>query len=136
MTRRQAREVILKALFQYDFTGKKLEKEAIKSMMNENKNNEALDFISDIVSGTIKNIKIIDKTIQAISINWELTRLTSVDRTILRFSTYELLFRDDIPPRVTINEAVDIAKKYSTSESYSFVNGVLDKIAKTNIIKS
>ncbi len=68
--------------------------------------------------------------IQSTSKHWDLNRLASVDRNILRFATYELLYRDDIPPKVTINEAVDIAKKYSTLESFAFVNGVLDRIAK------
>ena len=60
--------------------------------------------------------------------NWQLKRMAAIDRNILRLATYELLFRADIPPLVTINEAIDIAKKYSTKNSGPFVNGILDNI--------
>ncbi len=130
MTRRQAREYILQALFQYEFTGKKPDRDEIKQRLNKKKlDKNMLNFIEDMIDGTISHGKEIDRTIQSVSEHWELNRLASVDRNILRFATYELLFRNDIPPLVTINEAVDIAKKYSTSESYSFINGVLNKIA-------
>jgi len=130
MTRRQAREYILQSLFQYEFTGKKPDRDEIKEGLNKKKPDEnILNFIEDMIEGTIKHRKEIDRKIQSVSEHWDLKRLASVDRNILRFATYELLFRNDIPPIVTINEAIDIAKKYSTSESYSFINGLLNKIA-------
>ena len=73
---------------------------------------------------------VVDKTISEHATNWTLKRMAVVDRNILRFATYELLFRDDIPPKVTINEAVDIAKKFGDANSGKFVNGILDKIGK------
>jgi transcription antitermination factor NusB len=73
----------------------------------------------------------IDKVISDYATNWELKRMAVTDRNILRFATYELLFMKDIPPKVSINEAIDIAKKYGDRDSGKFVNGILDKINKT-----
>ncbi len=130
MTRRQAREYILKALYQYEFAGAKPDREEIiNKAYKKGEVDSTLDFIEDIINGTINQREEIDGLIQSVAQNWELHRLASIDRNILRFSTYELLYREDIPAVVSINEAVDIAKKYSTAESYSFINGVLDKIA-------
>ncbi len=78
----------------------------------------------------------INALIDAASDNWRIARMAAVDRNILRFSVYELVYLDDIPSRVTINEAVEIAKRYGSGESPSFVNGILDKIAHTHTKKS
>ena len=66
--------------------------------------------------------------IEEVAKNWQLKRMAAIDRNILRLATYELLYREDIPPLVTINEAIDIAKKFSTKNSGPFVNGILDNI--------
>ncbi|MBF0343874.1 MAG: transcription antitermination factor NusB [Nitrospirae bacterium] len=130
MTRRKARELVLQNLFQFEFTGKVPSKiELAESLKDKEPSNEIIIFIDDLLRGTVNNIKRIDEMIAAVSQNWEIERLAVVDRNILRYAAYELLFRKDIPPAVTINEAVDIAKKYSTGDSYSFINGVLDKIS-------
>jgi N utilization substance protein B len=130
MNRRQAREYVLQMLFQYEFTGKLIDKIEIKdALKDKGLNEDTLSFILDLFYGTVNNIEKIDSTINPEALNWEMDRLAVVDRNILRAATYELLFRKDIPYAVTINEAVDIAKKFSTSESYSLVNGILDKIA-------
>jgi N utilization substance protein B len=132
MTRRHAREFILQALFQYEFTGRRPARaEILDALAKKKPDEDALEFIDDIIDGTIGNMAAIDETISRTAKNWEFSRIAPVDRNILRFSVYELLFRPDIPAAVAINEAVDIAKKYSTSESYSFINGILDKIART-----
>jgi len=81
------------------------------------------------VEGTIKNIDKIDNLIQKYALNWELHRMAYVDRNILRFATYELLHLPDVPPKVSINEAIELAKKFGDQESGKFVNGILDKIA-------
>lgn len=91
---------------------------------------EMRDFIEDITCGTLNNLTWIDSAIQKAAENWVLQRMAAVDRSILRFAAYELLFRKDIPSAVTINEAIEIARKYSAGESTSFINGILDKIAK------
>ncbi|MBF0473939.1 MAG: transcription antitermination factor NusB [Nitrospirae bacterium] len=130
MTRRQAREYVLQMLFQYEFTGKLIDKIEIKyEMKDKGLNEDTLNFIMDLFFGTVNNIEHIDSIINPKALNWDIDRLAAVDRNILRASTYELLYRSDIPVAVTINEAVDIAKKYSTSESYSLINGILDNIA-------
>jgi N utilization substance protein B len=85
-------------------------------------------FAEPLIRGTIEHRADIDERIQKYAKNWELSRMAVVDRNILRLAVYEMLFRDDIPPVVSINEAVDIAKRFSTDESGRFVNGILDKI--------
>jgi N utilization substance protein B len=85
-------------------------------------------FADPLIRGTIEHRAEIDARIQKQVKNWALNRIAAVDRNVLRLAIYEMLHRDDIPPVVSINEAVDIAKKYSTAESGRFVNGVLDKL--------
>ncbi|MDC7227178.1 MAG: transcription antitermination factor NusB [Spirochaetales bacterium] len=92
----------------------------------------AVDFARLLAAGTVENIHIIDKTIKEHLVNWKFNRLSKVDLAILRISVYSLLYRDEIPQKVTIDEAVDIAKSYGNDESYKFVNGVLDSIRKKN----
>ena len=86
------------------------------------------EFAESLITGTLENHDEIGSVIDKFAINWDLERIALVDRNILRIAIYEMLFRDDIPPVVSINEAVDIAKKFSTSESGKFVNGILDRI--------
>ncbi|MBF0516623.1 MAG: transcription antitermination factor NusB [Nitrospirae bacterium] len=131
MTRRQAREYVLKALFQYEFTKSVADRKEIQEGLNS-PSEDIVEFIDDLIGGVIKHLKEIDQRIQSVSKHWELQRIASVDRNIIRFAVYELLYRADIPAAVTINEAVDIAKKYSTLESFSFINGILDTIARDN----
>jgi len=85
-------------------------------------------FATELVTGTYKNLSSIDNLLRKHTDNWDISRLAAVDRNVLRFATYELLFLDDIPPKVTINEAIEIVKNYSTADSGKFVNGILDKI--------
>jgi N utilization substance protein B len=85
-------------------------------------------FADPLIKGTLEFRQEADDLIQKHAKNWELHRIAAVDRNILRLAIYEMLHRDDIPPVVSINEAVDIAKKFSTEDSGKFVNGILDKI--------
>ena len=85
-------------------------------------------FADRLIRGVLENRPTLDKSIQEHAENWDLNRMAVVDRNILRLAVYEMLYRDDIPPIVSINEAVDVAKKYSTEDSGKFVNGILDKI--------
>jgi N utilization substance protein B len=85
-------------------------------------------FAEPLIRGTIENQVRIDELIRQHARNWELHRIAVVDRNIMRLAIYEMLCREDIPPVVSINEAVDIAKKFSTHDSGKFVNGILDKI--------
>ncbi len=85
-------------------------------------------FADPLIRGTLEFRDAIDAEIKKHALNWELHRIAAVDRNILRLAIYEMLHRHDIPPVVSINEAVDIAKKFSTQDSGKFVNGILDKI--------
>ena len=86
------------------------------------------NFADRLIRGVIEHRPELDQKITALAQNWDLQRMAVVDRNILRLAIFEMLHRDDIPPIVSINEAVDIAKKFSTQDSGKFVNGILDKI--------
>ncbi|MDI6729841.1 MAG: transcription antitermination factor NusB [Thermodesulfovibrionales bacterium] len=139
MKRRKAREYALQFLYRIDFINNSKKKGNLSEYREslelfwadtDEKDPDTKAFAEDIITGTIENLKEIDPLIQKVAKKWKISRMASIDRNILRFATYELLFRKDIPNAVTINEALEIAKKYSTSESAAFINGILDKIAK------
>ena len=129
--RTKARESALKILYAIDITGDE-PKKCIDAYWddNEEKDLEVKRFANALVLGACNKKKEIDKIISECATNWQMDRMAVIDRNILRFASYELLFADEIPPKVTINEAIDIAKRYGDSESGKFVNGVLDKINK------
>ena len=85
-------------------------------------------FADELIFGVIENVESIDGKIQEIASNWDFDRIAKIDLSILRMAICELLFRKDIPPVVTINEAIDLSKQYSAEESRRFVNGVLDRL--------
>ncbi len=85
-------------------------------------------FADKLIRGVLESLPELDQKIKDFAQNWDLPRIAAVDRNILRLAIYEMLHRDDIPPVVSINEAVDIAKKFSTQDSGKFVNGILDKV--------
>jgi len=85
-------------------------------------------FADDLIRGTLQHRDDLDEQIKKHAKNWDLHRMAVVDRNVLRLALYEMIHREDIPPIVSINEAVDIAKKYSTEDSGRFVNGILDKV--------
>ncbi len=91
-------------------------------------------FADQLIRGVLQHKKECDDVIKKHLKNWDFDRVALIDRNILRLAAYEMLFREDIPPVVSINEAVDIAKKYSTEDSGKFVNGILDKI-KADILR-
>ena len=134
--RTQARECALKILYQVDMTECPLD-EVIQSFWElYPASPEVHEFAERLVRGTRQRLNEIDQKIIQYTENWQLNRMAVVDRNILRFAVYELLFMDEIPPKVTINEAVNVAKKYSQDEAGKFVNGVLDKINHTEVHKS
>jgi transcription antitermination protein NusB len=85
-------------------------------------------FAENLVKGVLEHRNELDEQIKKYAQNWDLHRMAVVDRNVLRLAIYEMMFREDIPPIVSINEAVDIAKRFSTEESGKFVNGILDKV--------
>ena len=92
------------------------------------------EFAEPLIRGTLTHVAELDEKIKHYAKNWDIHRMAVVDRNILRLAIYEMLHRDDIPPVVSINEAVDIAKKFSTDDSGKFVNGILDKV-KADILR-
>lgn len=86
------------------------------------------DFAEDLIHGVIENSDDIDDKIKGLARNWDFDRIAKIDLAILRLAVYELLYRKDIPPVVTINEAIDLSKDFSTAESRRFVNGILDRL--------
>ena len=126
--RRQAREISLNILYSLDICPVEIEEaeKAIEQYYVVGK--KVVPYASQLLRGTLSNLSQIDGLLKEYAQNWEIKRMASVDRNILRQSIYELLFQVDIPPSVVINEAVELAKKYSTKDSGKFVNGILDKI--------
>jgi len=118
-------------LFQIDFTEKKVGRRELDEFWADKKENrEIREFAEELVKGTLEKLEDIDALIEKLAENWILGRMAAVDRNILRLAAFEILYRRDIPSAVTINEALEIAKKYSSSESAPFLNGVLDRLAK------
>ncbi|MEK7449372.1 MAG: transcription antitermination factor NusB [Planctomycetota bacterium] len=127
-----AREIALQALYQLEIKSKiaPVAPEDLESFFHtQTKNQPVIEFARLLLQGVSQNQNKIDSLIQETAHNWEFSRLAILDKNILRLAIYELLFCDDIPPAVSINEAVDLAKKYGSAESGAFVNGILDKIA-------
>jgi N utilization substance protein B len=89
---------------------------------------EVIDFAESLIRGVLQHQARLDEIIAVHAQNWSVQRMAVVDRNVLRLAIYEMLYREDIPPVVSINEAVEIAKKYSTEDSGKFVNGILDKV--------
>lgn len=126
-TRRKARETALKIFYSVDI--KQFPKDGVVSGMEElAEGTEVRRYCEAIVSGVIGNRVAIDSLIEGNSDNWTIERMPIVDRNILRVAVYELVYRDDIPFKVVIDEAVELAKRYGSDESSAFINGVLDNV--------
>jgi transcription antitermination factor NusB len=131
--RTQARECALQILYQYEMNPEPMPEILRKfwSQQDETFSEEIRSFAEKLALGTVEYQAEIDKVLERHADNWELARMAMIDRNIMRFATYELLYLADVPPKVTLNEAVNLAKKFSQEESGKFVNGVLDKINHT-----
>ncbi|MGG3913477.1 transcription antitermination factor NusB [Rossellomorea vietnamensis] len=128
MKRRVAREKALQALFQIDMSG--IEPEvALRNVLEEEEKMDA--YLEQIVLGFIENQERIDGHIRENLEKWSFDRLAKVDRNILRLGVYELLFVEDVPNNVVINEAVEIAKIFGDDQSSKFINGVLSKVSQS-----
>lgn len=128
--RSRARELALKFLYQTDITKEDLFPALRDFWQGHRATRPVKEFTTQIVQGTLKNLTQIDSILSKYAQNWQLKRMAVIDRNILRLGCFELLFLEDIPPKVSINEAVELAKKYGDVESSKFVNGILDKIHK------
>jgi N utilization substance protein B len=126
--RRTARECALQMLYEYD-VGKISADAVLSSFWEMNEQPERVrEFASQLFRGTLLRIKEIDKLIQGHTKNWRLSRMAAVDRNVLRLAVFELIADAKTPDTVVINEALEIAKKFSTNDSAQFVNGILDSI--------
>jgi N utilization substance protein B len=126
--RRKSREFALQVLYQLDIT----RQDAIKTIAqfrDHFSQREGRDgFAERIALGVLEHGQEIDRLIEQYSENWRLDRMSMIDRNILRMATFELLYCEDIPPKVTLNEAIELGKRYGSEDSGSFINGILDRI--------
>ena len=129
-SRRKARECALQLLYQIDVGGGKVSDALETYWLSQEPDEDVREFANFLVDGVVKNLSDIDNLISSFSTNWKVSRMASIDKNILRLAVYELTRCPDIPVKVTINEAVEIAKNYGTEESGAFVNGILDNVAK------
>jgi N utilization substance protein B len=128
--RSKAREVALHLLYQIEITKGDYAQAFSSYLENHPQRQEVIDFSQVLLEGTVKNIKTIDDLIKKYVKNWEIDRMAIIDRNILRLACYELYYLDEIPPKVSINEAIELAKRFGDVDSPRFVNGILDKIYK------
>lgn len=126
--RSRARELALRALYLLDVRGVSAKGDIPGFLLTESTDSEVINFAQELIDGCVEKKKEIDEKISTVAENWQVYRMAVIDRNVLRIGTYELLYMEDIPPKVTINEAIDLAKRYSTAESGAFVNGILDKL--------
>ncbi|MHB8882898.1 MAG: transcription antitermination factor NusB [Thermodesulfovibrionales bacterium] len=132
MNRRKAREFALQQLFQSEYAeGDEWSQDPAVLQPGVKVEEGVRLFADELVKGTLGHAQEIDRIIQKAADNWDIGRMAVVDRNILRCAVFELMFRSDIPAAVTINEALEIAKKFSSADSVSFINGLLDKVAHT-----
>ena len=129
--RRKAREYALQMLFQWDITHDNIDQVAATFFQNQERDTPAImDFAHKLVKGTVEHVEDIDRLIQKHAENWRLDRMAVVDRNVLRLATHEFLVDKETPKTVVINEAIEIARRFSTQESPQFINGILDGIKK------
>ena len=133
--RTRARELAMQGLYQLDIQGSDL-LECLGKFFMENEGDDSVRRLAaDWTRGTWENLAVCDELIEASTLKWGMSRLSFVDKSILRLSVYQLKFCSDIPPKVIINEAIELAKKFSTDQSPGFVNGVLDAVLKKSASK-
>lgn len=126
-TRREAREWVMKVLYAQELSGHSLA-QATEQLHPQNARESLLTFAQELADRADRTREQLDQTIKEHADRWDLERIAFLDRIILRMAICEILFFPDIPPRVTINEAIEIAKKYSTEKSDKFINGILDAV--------
>ncbi len=130
--RRKAREIALAFLYQWDVRGDEVLPELDDLLVKDRRTPDISEYAQALVRGTIEHREEIDGLISAAAEHWRLSRMAIVDRNILRMSTYEMGWRrEEVPPKVAINEAIELGKRFSTEHSGAFINGVLDRIRRS-----
>ena len=130
-----SRECALKILYKIEISRDPLEESIEDFWSREDCADDVRDFAIKLVKGTRENLARIDSIISSYTANWEIKRIAVIDKNILRMGIFEMLYMDDIPVKVSINEAIELAKKYGDVDSGKFVNGILDKVRKTECKK-
>jgi N utilization substance protein B len=125
--RRLVREKVLQILYAYEIN-KEGHEAAVNSLLSEIKNDSDKDFAASLIIKVIKHSEELDNRIKGRVANWEMNRIALIDKILLRIGICELMFFPDIPPKVSINESIEIAKEYSTARSGKFINGILDAV--------
>ncbi|MCK4796874.1 MAG: transcription antitermination factor NusB [Spirochaetes bacterium] len=126
--RKEGRIIAFQTLFSYDFNQKSIE-DLLKFQWLENEfSKEAIQYADFLIKGTIENLDVIDKKIKSKLKNWDFERISNIDKAILRFSIFSMLFEEELSEKIIINEAVEIVKDFGTKDSYKFVNGILDAV--------
>jgi len=131
--RKIAREQAFRILFAIDVGGNTIEEAS--ELVIDSLNDDQKDFAFREVKGVLNNLSSIDNVINKYSEDWTISRMASTDRNILRLAVFEILYCDDIPTNVSINEAIELAKKYGDEKSYKFINGLLGSIARDCLSK-
>lgn len=126
--RTRAREVALQFLYEVDLLGRGRAEPLDAFLDRQVDDDEVRSFAHELIVGVLEERDNLDQSIARVAENWRLGRMAIVDRNVLRIAAWELLFRPDIPRKVAINEAIDLAKRFSTAESGAFVNGILDHL--------
>lgn len=128
--RHQSRELALQILFQIEFAPQ-IEYSEFLEVFEQTYNQEMIDYADLIICGVKNNLAKIDDVIQSTSQNWKVSRMAIVDRNILRMAVFEMkLMPEPLAPKIVINEAIELAKRYSSKEASAFINGILDQISK------
>lgn len=131
MNRKRSREVAMELIFQM-IVSKEESNETLQSFVENTEEDMTkidIEYINSIVNGVHDKKEILDQNIEKYLVNWKLNRISKVNLAILRLSAYEILYLEDIPNNVAINEAIELTRKYSEESSVSFINGVLDKVS-------
>lgn len=130
--RRLAREIALAFLYQWDLRGDEVLPDLDDLLVRDRRPPEVSEYAKELVRETIAHREEIDRHISAAAENWRIERMAVLDRNVLRMAVYEMdLRRDDVPPKVAINEAIELAKRFSTDQSGAFVNGILDRVRRS-----
>ncbi len=133
--RRKGREAALQVLFQTEFNDRSVKDILNLLWKNKKADKEMKEFSRTLVENVLTHKEEIDSTIQSVSEHWRVSRMAVIDRCILRMAVSELVFGENIPSAIVINEAIEIAKKFSSKESATFINGILDAVKKKSVSK-
>lgn len=133
MGRRASRETAMKLLYQLEIQKDDRDEQITAVLEDESLTDGDRKYVIDVVNGVLENREAIDQSIEKYAKGWKLNRISKIDLSILRLSIYETGYREDIPVNVSINEAVELAKRYSGQESGAFVNGILAKATQSRV---